>query len=251
MRFITLVSATAFVIGWALPVRASVVDTEITDEIRVYVPLAPCAVPTVASRIMELTGTPGGIEGVPGCATREPKPAPDGEWISLLGLTEREALDRLVALDRRYHWIETDGIVVVRPLDAWKDPRHFMNATFSGLTLTDQHLGCAVNALAAMLRGDAFTPVPCDWDYSRTEQEGRRFSVSLPTASILDAANAFVRAHGSMRWTLSYCKPEQRREYATLMLSTFDRAGLGVGPTPVRDETGRHFSACGDTRKRR
>jgi hypothetical protein len=160
-------------------------------------------------------------------------------------------LDRLVALDPRYHWIETDGIVVVRPLDAWKDPRHFMNATFSGLTLTDLHLGCAVTALAAMLRGDAFTPTPCDWDYyPRTEQANRRFSVSLHTTSILDAANAFVRAHGSLRWSLSYCKPEQRREYATLMLSTFDRAGLGVGPTPVRDETGRPHSACGDTRKR-
>ena len=225
-------------------------DKEITEEIRVYVPLVPCAVPMFASRIMEVTGTSGGVESEPGCTTREPKPVPDGEWISLLGLTEREALDRLVALDRRYHWIESDGIVVVRPLDAWNDPRHFMNATFSGLTLTDQHLGCAVNALAAMLRGDAFTPAPCDWDYSRTEQAGHRFSVSLPTSSILDAANAFVRAHGSMRWSLSYCKPERRREYATLMLWTSDRAGLGVGPTLVRDETGRSYSACGDTRNR-
>ena len=33
MRVITLVSAAVLVIGWALPVRASVVDTEITDEI--------------------------------------------------------------------------------------------------------------------------------------------------------------------------------------------------------------------------
>jgi hypothetical protein len=217
----------------------------------VYVPLVSCALPTVASRIMESTGTPGGIEWVPACATREPKPVPDGEWISLRGLTEREALDRLVALDPRYHWIESDGIVVVRPLDAWKDPRHFMNATFSGLTLTDQHLGCAVNALSAMIRGDAFTPRPCDWNYSPwTDQANRRFSVSLPTASILDAANAFVREHGSVRWSLSYCKPEPRREYATLMLWTSDRAGMGTGPPAVRDETGRPYSACGDTHKR-
>jgi hypothetical protein len=147
MKFITLVSATVLVIGWALPVRASVVEKEITEEIRVYVPLVPCAVPIFASTVMEATGTPGGIEWVPGCSEREPKPLPGGEWISLLGLTEREALDRLVALDWRYHWIETDGIVVIRPLDAWNSPRHFMSATFSGLTLTDQHLGEGVVAV--------------------------------------------------------------------------------------------------------
>jgi len=44
-----LVSVAVLLVGWALPVRASVVDKQITEEIRVYVPLVPCAVPFLAS----------------------------------------------------------------------------------------------------------------------------------------------------------------------------------------------------------
>lgn len=39
-------------------------------------------------------------------------------------LTLGDALDTAVAKDRRYAWQVLDGVVVVRPLAAWRDPSH-------------------------------------------------------------------------------------------------------------------------------
>jgi hypothetical protein len=81
----------------------------------------------------------------------------------------------------------------------------------------------------------------------RTEQGNLHFSVRPRTTSILEAANEVVRAHGSLRWTLSYCKPERRIEYALFMLGTFDHSGLGGtvrAHTVVRDQDGRLRGDC-------
>jgi len=48
------------------------------------------------------------------------------------GVTLREALDAVVVRNRRYAWKEFDGVVVVRPAAAWRDPSHPL------LTLIDQ-----------------------------------------------------------------------------------------------------------------
>lgn len=48
------------------------------------------------------------------------------------GVTLREALDAVVVRNRRYAWRVIDGVVVVRPAAAWRDPSHPL------LTLIDQ-----------------------------------------------------------------------------------------------------------------
>ena len=47
------------------------------------------------------------------------RPQPD-----VPGLTLGHALDAVVARDRRYAWNVVDGVVVVRPVAAWRDPSH-------------------------------------------------------------------------------------------------------------------------------
>jgi hypothetical protein len=78
------------------------------------------------------TGGPGGSR--PGKIVSV-RPTP----LDLRGVTLRQALDAVVAKDRRYSWREVDGVVVVRPVAAWRDPAHPLARTVSeGVSLFDQ-----------------------------------------------------------------------------------------------------------------
>lgn len=64
--------------------------------------------------------------------------------LDVQGLTLRQALDTVVANDRRYEWHYVDGVVVVRPARAWRDPEHPLSRMLpEGISLFDH-----VNALA-------------------------------------------------------------------------------------------------------
>lgn len=73
------------------------------------------------------------------------------------GGTLREALDAVVVRNRRYEWHEMEGVVVVRPRAAWRDPGHPLlrpmpaerESGFSGGTLLDR-LNAAVRAPGGM-----------------------------------------------------------------------------------------------------
>ena len=45
-----------------------------------------------------------------------------------------------------HRWMESNGVVVMRPVEAWSDPRHFLHRTIS-LVVDDQTV---VGALAAV-----------------------------------------------------------------------------------------------------
>jgi len=51
-------------------------------------------------------------------------PNEDRRWLA--GMTLREALDIIVALDRRYACSETQQTIVVRPLLPWNEAEHFL-----------------------------------------------------------------------------------------------------------------------------
>jgi hypothetical protein len=59
--------------------------------------------------------------------------------LDVRGVTLRQALDAVVAKDRRYSWREVDGVVVVRPVAAWRDPEHpLLRRELAGTSLFDQ-----------------------------------------------------------------------------------------------------------------
>ena len=215
----------------------------ITEQLIVSVPMPPCGVPVIAERISETAGIPAGIEFIPGCRQTEPPRPRNAEEMSFLGLTAEEALNRLIAMDPRYHWVETDGVILLRPLEAWQDQHHFMNATISEFGFTDQNVTGASVMIGAAIHARAVEPPTIETPLS-TAQGNQHFSVTPRTTSILEAANAVVRAHGSLHWILTYCKPERRREYASLLLATFDHSGSGAGPKLVPDQNGKLHSAC-------
>ena len=72
--------------------------------------------------------------------------------VSLAGLTVAEALEELTALDPRYRWIDSDGVIVVRPLEAWADPKNVLNFDSASFTLEDANLDVALSAVASALQ---------------------------------------------------------------------------------------------------
>jgi hypothetical protein len=196
-------------------------------------PFGPCVVPELASQVLKATLTPGGEESLPGRCGNE-KPLSPGERISLRGLTARDALDRLVQIDPRYRWVESDGVLIVRPVAAWNDANHFLDRSVS-VAFADQNVGGALNAVLAAIGPTRFSG---ERTFNNPEMD-RTFSVSLNGTSILEALNAVVRTHGRLQWLVGYCQPQSRVEFAMVMLHTFDQGGIGGRPMDtVTDQNG-------------
>lgn len=227
----------------ARPQQSSPASRIIEDEISVGLPLAPCAVPTLAARIAGAVGAPAGVEHFPASCEYYPKRSTHlNERLTLSGVTAGEALDRLVELDPRYRWVEADGVIVVRPLQAWINADHFLHRTVPSFIVSDQDLGGALSVVQTALGPWNFGSGS---GYALPTSEGqRRFSVALNATSILEALGAVVRAHGALRWEIKYCQPQARYEYATIWLKTFDGSALGGHAVFLRDQNGKTYSPC-------
>ena len=231
-----LLSLAGPVARWTVPQQIIEHDIWITAP-----PLPHCAVPELAGRVFDAVTTVGGVEYLPGrCSGAGPERPPSvAGRVSLRGLNAREALDRLVEMDPRFRWMEIDGVLVIRPVDAWNDLEHFLNRTVS-VAFTDQNIGGALVALLNAIgpgefRGGRTFP---------TAESNRTFSVSVH-ASTLAALNTVVRTHGRLSWGLGYCQPQRRVEFARILLHTFDGAGTGGQPAAgLADAKGEHQDPC-------
>ena len=114
-------------------------------------------------------------------------------------------------------------VISFRPVEAWNQADHFLHTTTGALQLVDENMGGAFVAISRTL-GVRHVSAPT----ARTPLAEKRFSVSLGDTSALAALDAVVRVHGQMWWEMRYCKPESLRQYATVFLRTFDKAGLGA-----------------------
>jgi hypothetical protein len=222
--------------------RASRLDTVIEEDVSIFVPLPRCAVPGVAARISRIILTPAGIEYAPESCSEMQRIAPDAKKVTLEGLTARQALDRLVQLDSRYHWVETDGVIVLRPLEAWADASHFLHRTSTSFHLDAGNYAGALHAVQSALSGNSSSANGGELG-GRTPQGSAPISVHLDRAvSAYEALNTIVRTHGALQWRVTYCLREARHEYATMWLETFDGSGLGSHRAAL--ENGKGYDAC-------
>ena len=153
----------------------------------------------------------------------------DGELLNFRGMTVGDALNKLSALDPRYRWIESDGVVIVRPVAAWSDPKNVLNYQTESFVLKDATLGDALNAIVAAITGSGR-----EHPFSEsTEQGARRFNVST-RATAGEALDAIVRAHGASYWVIREGQTDREgRVFRSIFLHTFDGMGIGSGfPIP-------------------
>lgn len=223
IRLGVVLGATVLFPGSISRLSQDVAERVISGPVEVSVPLAPCEAASAAGIIAVMAEVPAGIEHAPGACDYRSVPTTRPNRRSLHGLSVKEALDLLVQLDPRYRWTISEGVISFRPAEAVARRDHFLHTATGSLELTEDDLGGALAAVAALL-GDRYVPPPA----MRTAQAMHRFTLRRPVTSVVEALDAIVRTHGTSWWEVRYCQPTLAREFATLTLWTFDKAGLGV-----------------------
>jgi hypothetical protein len=213
----------------------------INAHLSMFTPVVPCAVPGLAWRIGQAVQVPVVVEFVPESCRTTPQ-ARQYEQQSLAGLTARAALDRLVKEDPRYHWTESDGVVMFRPITAWADKDHFLHRMAPTFAIEELTASAALGVIRSGLDGETYDRQR-HIEYGRTPLALKPITVKTGAVSVLDAIAAVVRAHGQLGARITYCKAQPIWEHSTIWLLTYDESGGGAGARP-KDANGQYYDAC-------
>lgn len=186
-------------------------DTLIAGEVRVETPVDACLLWTASEQLARQVGFVMGFEHEASCVpARTTAAARDG--LVFTGMTLREALDALVAMQPSYAWFDQDGTIAIRPRDAWADPdsilarpvkpfvvrgaypREALLAVLQSASpsLFEQHIRTGMSRNERRL-SEPYTPTLIDTP----------ITVSFPGGTLLDALNA-VAGSVSGTWRLAY-----------------------------------------------
>ena len=151
---------------------------------------------------------------------------------TLIGLTVGKALDALVAADPRYAWREQDGVLIIRPVEAWPDGTHFLSEIVGPIHEKGQRAMDIVKRLydrkglrIQWSSGGVIGEPP-----KREGDLDLPISVTLPTTTMLDVLNAITKSHGQLGWLVEYARGPAEFRYSCIRLITFDGRFGGVGP---------------------
>jgi hypothetical protein len=215
---------------------------QVTSNFTLKLPVGSCTVPQLAAWIASHLDIPSGVELLPGPCTSPDQPM--GEEVSLMSMPFQDVLDLLIKADSRYYWVDSDGVIVVRPLDAWKKKDHFLHDTLQAVELKEQNIGAAMDQIFArpgrvVGSGELIM-----------SNDPTLVTLSLGPVSRIEALDAVVRAHGRVRWEVGYCLPEIESDVATAWLYVYDegvarpRSGLGVPGPFAREGSNRTVNRC-------
>jgi hypothetical protein len=224
------------------PLRTLAAPQIVEGDIRLALPADDCSVAATATRLLVAANQPGGVEYVPGaCQSSVRRSTPPPDFVSFQGMSIDDALDRLVSLGPTYERREENGVIVVRPVVAWRNTAHFLRRVVGTFELDQATIATALTGLQTALGPWTFggTPSP-----QATAGSTLPFSVSLLMPSVLDALNAVVRAHGGLVWEVSYCGPHVQYELATIWLTTYEGVGVSGHAIFLNDAEGRRIDPC-------
>ncbi len=173
--------------------------------------------PTAIRDLAQATKVPMGIEFL------GPGDRPITSRITASGQTLHAVLDAIVAVDPRYEWRDLRGVIVVRPATAWNDLENVLARPTPAVRLIDVTPQAAVEALAKHLNHPSpIAGIP----------NGTPLSIDEPPGTVLDLANAILRAHGELWWELSPATDTDsiRTDYRYgLTIGAFGGGGFGIG----------------------
>jgi hypothetical protein len=157
---------------------------------------------------------------------------PDEERTILLGLSVREALDALVEADGRYAWREQDGVLLIRPVTAWRDGSHFLLQRAGPVDAKPQRAMSIVRSFYASQGLDIKSAGGGLIGEVGGSRELLRKPVTLMRTggSLLDALNAIVKAHGELIWMVSYRFGPVALGTSCIRMMTFDGLFGEIGP---------------------
>ena len=208
----------------SIPPLERLVDTSY----RISIPAHECTVPSAVLGLARRYRFIAGVEFLPvDCQPLWTGARRDGETINLQSLSVGQALKKLTSIDPRYRWMERDGVIVVRPLEAWADPNNMLNFTTESFVLNDVNVGSAIATVVAALTAQGRSFEVLEASAERTEEGRRRFSVKTGPTSVGEALSAIVRAHGAAWWEFQLGSTQQN-PLPVVRIHTFDGTGLGV-----------------------
>ena len=224
--FLAALAAVVALLGFTSPVAAQdgVPPLKRIIDISLRVPAAvdECSVASTVVILARRFGIVAGVEYPRSqCEKIGATRTSHGESINLQGMTVEQAFATLASMDPRYRMVEHDGVVVLRPVDAWSDPKNILNFSSPRFALENVTLGLALDALLSAMVGDS--PSTTDRFGTATEQGARRFSVKTGATAAGGALDAIVRAHGAAIWVVR--EGEIGRAF---FLHTFDGGGIGA-----------------------
>lgn len=244
MRFAIVTAGCVALLLGAGADAADVKSKIIEGDVYYRQPLAPCEVPSVVMWIARVTQIPGGIEWLPDDCLPVRRPAGSEivrEKVYLTGKRVGDALNELITVDPRYAWIESEGVVVVRPVTAWANQQHFLHRAIRPFVVSEQHVGVALDEWRRAIWSDIrprseSLPLRAA---QRTEEGNRPFTVTVARqTSGIGALEQIVRAHGKLVWEVQYCQPIAADRFATVYLWTAELDPTGIGATmPGRSQT--------------
>lgn len=195
---------------------------------RIQLPAHECTIPSAVIGLARRYHLIAGVEYLlVDCQRLFTAPRRDGEVVNLQGLSIGEGLKKLAEIDPRYRWMEVDGVVVVRPLVSWTDPKNMLNFTTQSFVLEDVNVGSALAAVVSALQGYEGPSQHLHTSAQGTEQGARQFKVKTGTTSVGEALNAIVRAHGAAWWEIQLASMQENAP-PVIRIHTFDGTGLGL-----------------------
>jgi hypothetical protein len=181
------------------PVDRSPFERIVDTDFELSLPVHACSVPTMVGLIAKRHRVPAGIEfPTEACPASQARGATrPASVVSLGGLTVREALNKLVEADRRFRWVESNGLALVRPVAAWGDEKNVLNFTSTAFEVKDANLDQAMSAVVSALQS---RPRDAVGDGVRSNQGSKLLSVKTGPTSVGEALDAIIRAHGEGWW---------------------------------------------------
>jgi hypothetical protein len=154
----------SFVVALAQGVAAqdvSKLDAPVGGEFRIDNPLGRslCGLWNALDQLARRARVLVGFENTPDCRLSFWGALAPGEGaLDLTGMTARQALDQLVALDSAYRWQEMDGVAVIRPIAAWDDPTNMLNRPTAAFNVADAQVHEALHVLLQAVTPSLFEP---------------------------------------------------------------------------------------------
>jgi hypothetical protein len=156
---------------------------------------------------------------------------PMSERTELIGLTVGDALDALVSADPRYRWSEQHGVILIRPVQAWADPDHFLDQPVGGFHVNHSSASDVMRTIyerlgvqIAYAEGGLLGNTP-----SGQRDIERPLTFDVPSGTVTDALNSLVRAHQGAGWMVHYARGPAAIKTSCVRLVTFDGEFSGVG----------------------
>lgn len=148
--------------------------------------------------------------------------------VDLRGMTVRQGLDTLMALDPRYEWREVSGVVTMRSRAAWGDCNHFLNrqVSFERQGLTTASVSRALLHLidpTVAERPSREPPGPAP----------KLFSVEVARGTLLEVFNV-AATDGQLFWSITYGAEESESRWIELSVESLGGQGrLGRETAPI------------------